>query len=307
MRARVLLLNGVPAEIVESGLPERLRPPRGLVLAAHRADQRPSSSSCSTAASAPGRGGLWHPDGRTWPSLRPESTRVATARELSIVRRSREGAPDPPCARLDRQQPVLQWEMLQARFDSPPPPPGGEWVSAFASYSTDFPEGAAPLPARLAVDFPGRHQSRTVVQGIVTVAPEDAGQAQVGGSTARTTSCSPARSSRTASCSTASATSSTCRVDQATGEPAPGLPALSPPGRVHPDRQAGGRQLRPDLPRGAGDHRAVARATDGRRARPSGRSRRRARLLAEANAAIGRREVTLKLLPPPGSATCRPA
>ncbi|MFL6263614.1 MAG: VWA domain-containing protein [Thermoanaerobaculia bacterium] len=53
------------------------------------------------------------------------------------------------------------------------PHPGEEWLSTFASYSTDVPEGAAAFPAKLALSFPGRYGSRTVVQGVVAV-PRDA-------------------------------------------------------------------------------------------------------------------------------------
>ena len=53
------------------------------------------------------------------------------------------------------------------------PLPGEEWLSTFASYSTDVPVGAASFPARLDLSFPGRYGSRTVVQGLVSV-PRDA-------------------------------------------------------------------------------------------------------------------------------------
>jgi Ca-activated chloride channel homolog len=53
------------------------------------------------------------------------------------------------------------------------PHPGEEWLSGFASYSTDLPAGAASFPAKLALSFPGRYGSRTVVQGLVAV-PRDA-------------------------------------------------------------------------------------------------------------------------------------
>ncbi len=55
--------------------------------------------------------------------------------------------------------------------------PGGEWVATFNSYSTDLPAGAAPLPAKLELAFPGRYQNRTVMQGVVTVPAGAAGQA----------------------------------------------------------------------------------------------------------------------------------
>ena len=53
------------------------------------------------------------------------------------------------------------------------PHPSEEWITTFASYSTDVPEGAAAFPARLDLAFPGRFGSRTVVQGVVSV-PRDA-------------------------------------------------------------------------------------------------------------------------------------
>jgi Ca-activated chloride channel family protein len=72
------------------------------------------------------------------------------------------------------------WIYIQARLDEPPKPPGGEWVSAFSSYSTDAPAGAAPLAAKLDLAFPGRWQSRTMTRAVVTVAPGAAGQARLG-------------------------------------------------------------------------------------------------------------------------------
>lgn len=50
------------------------------------------------------------------------------------------------------------------------PTPGEEWVASFLERSTELPDDAEMLDADLALSFPGRHQSRTVVQGLVTVA-----------------------------------------------------------------------------------------------------------------------------------------
>jgi Ca-activated chloride channel family protein len=47
--------------------------------------------------------------------------------------------------------------------------PNSEWVASFTARSTDLPEGAGSLPAQLTISFPRRHQSRTVVQGLVSV------------------------------------------------------------------------------------------------------------------------------------------
>ncbi len=72
------------------------------------------------------------------------------------------------------------WPYIQAIVDEPPKPPGGEWVSAFNSYSTDAPAGTAPLAAKLDLAFPGRWQSRTVTRGVITVPAGAAGQARLG-------------------------------------------------------------------------------------------------------------------------------
>jgi len=74
----------------------------------------------------------------------------------------------------------MEYTTLQARIESRPDGPKGEWVSSFGSYSTDVPANAALLKAKLDVDFPGRHQNRTVVQGVLSVAVADALLAKLG-------------------------------------------------------------------------------------------------------------------------------
>ncbi len=74
----------------------------------------------------------------------------------------------------------LQYSLIQQRMMAKPEERSGEWVSSFHSYSTDMPEGTAPLPAKLDVEFPGRYQNRTVMQGLVTVQTANAGQATLG-------------------------------------------------------------------------------------------------------------------------------
>ncbi|HSN87236.1 MAG TPA: VWA domain-containing protein [Thermoanaerobaculia bacterium] len=75
--------------------------------------------------------------------------------------------------------PALEWEHLDAKT-SKPEPVGTEWVSTFASYSTDIPEGALPLPASLEVSYPGRYRSRTMLQGVASVPAAEAAQAKLG-------------------------------------------------------------------------------------------------------------------------------
>jgi VWFA-related protein len=73
----------------------------------------------------------------------------------------------------------MGYTILQNRIEAMPQGPGGEWVATFGSYSTDIPEGAALLPAKLELDFPGRYQNRTVLQGVLALATADAGVAKL--------------------------------------------------------------------------------------------------------------------------------
>ena len=58
-----------------------------------------------------------------------------------------------------------------ARVLSRPRPRNEEWVAAFAAASTDLPPGAPLFHAEVEYDFLGRFQSRTVVQGRISVDP----------------------------------------------------------------------------------------------------------------------------------------
>lgn len=61
------------------------------------------------------------------------------------------------------------YELLLERLMELPEPPSEEWVSTFFSRSTLLPEGAETFDAELSIHYPGRHQQRTVLQGMVTV------------------------------------------------------------------------------------------------------------------------------------------
>lgn len=67
---------------------------------------------------------------------------------------------------------TLGFMSLLADVQQIPSIPKGEWVKTFHAYSTDLEEGATEFPAWLEINFPGRHQSRTVVQGVIKI-PRD--------------------------------------------------------------------------------------------------------------------------------------
>src|SRR3954452_3974279 len=75
----------------------------------------------------------------------------------------------------------MGYDILQARMSSKPEDQKGEWVTSFSSYSTDIDPGAKLLPAKLTLDYPGRWQGRTAVEGVITVPVSGAGQSSLGG------------------------------------------------------------------------------------------------------------------------------
>ncbi len=78
------------------------------------------------------------------------------------------------------QQGMFGYATILQKIERPPDPPKGEWVATFKSYSTDLAQGTPTFPAKLAVDYPGRYQARTVVQGVVTVPVAEAAAVQLG-------------------------------------------------------------------------------------------------------------------------------
>lgn len=61
---------------------------------------------------------------------------------------------------------AADWERLRETLF---PDPGSEWVRTFTARSTDVPAEAEAFDARLELSYPGRHQSRTVLQALLAV------------------------------------------------------------------------------------------------------------------------------------------
>jgi Ca-activated chloride channel family protein len=67
------------------------------------------------------------------------------------------------------RQGMMGYSSLEAKMQSTPKGPGGEWLTSFHSYSTDIPVGAPALPAKLDVSYPGHYGDRTMVEAVVSV------------------------------------------------------------------------------------------------------------------------------------------
>ena len=164
-RSRMLLLHGPPARQLEARCGGLLRPVeawsydgsdlvRGgftLVFVQPQAQRQ-------------GRYRLWSPRDGLWPLLL--FAPVGTGEEAIGAQIAEE------CARgdvlLSELANAVDWPELQKR-GAAPPHPGAEWALTFAARSTDLPSDAELLPATVDLAFPRRHQSRTVVQGVVRV------------------------------------------------------------------------------------------------------------------------------------------
>jgi VWFA-related protein len=73
----------------------------------------------------------------------------------------------------------LGYSSFVAQFESTPRGPSGEWISSFHSYSTDIPVGAPNLPAKLQVSYPGHYGERTMLEAVVTVPSSEASVLQL--------------------------------------------------------------------------------------------------------------------------------
>lgn len=63
----------------------------------------------------------------------------------------------------------LGYDKLMSTLWKPELPDSDEWVLTFASYTTDLPAGAETFASELTFAYPGWHDHRTVVQGLVAV------------------------------------------------------------------------------------------------------------------------------------------
>ncbi len=97
---------------------------------------------------------------------------VASARSTGGSEQQLAQAVRQECVRADEILSALSQALDIRRINettSLVPKPNDEWVRTFQARSTDVAEDAGHLPGELLVSFPGRHQSRTVVQGVVAV------------------------------------------------------------------------------------------------------------------------------------------
>lgn len=182
-RARMLLINGEPKEVFQVRC-ELLLPME--IWSYPGTDRIKNDFSLAFVSPQGGFKGpyrLWVPT-QGISSLLSQGMRVQTQDVGAISAAISEVCPrgDDIAARLGES---IDWHYVEERTDVVPKP-GDEWVSGFASASTDVPEGAATFPAEVDLSFPGRFGSRTVVQGLVSVPKEEVRPAKVEGTSTST-------------------------------------------------------------------------------------------------------------------------
>ncbi|MDX1503079.1 MAG: VWA domain-containing protein, partial [Thermoanaerobaculia bacterium] len=165
-RGRAFLLAGEPASIEMEPCPAWLP---SMEIWRYRGGREAAPAFHLVFVDAPGGRRLWaRPDSLAdlvaWPRRQPLAGEADLEREL----RTR-------CADGGRLVADLataaSWDELDRLALLPRP--STEWVATFLARSTELPEGAETFRATLDVDYPARHQSRTVVQGLVTVPVEE--------------------------------------------------------------------------------------------------------------------------------------
>ncbi|MEO1370397.1 MAG: hypothetical protein AAFX50_24715, partial [Acidobacteriota bacterium] len=66
-----------------------------------------------------------------------------------------------------------EYEPVIRRLLAKPRPQSEEWIDSFVAFSTEMPDGSRAIDGDVEFAFPGRHQHRSIVQGLVTLARDD--------------------------------------------------------------------------------------------------------------------------------------
>ena len=169
-RARLFLLNGAPAARLEGQCAGTTWPLEIWVYPRSERIREDVVMFVFYRRFAQGPFRLWYPDEGL--AMLMQFAPVGTSDSALLEEMSRS------CMQRDDIAAALANILRRGRIDfqrvletalAPIAPISREWVATFNSYSTDLPEGVANLSAELAIAFPGRRQSRSVMQGTLAV------------------------------------------------------------------------------------------------------------------------------------------
>ncbi|HXT49761.1 MAG TPA: VWA domain-containing protein [Thermoanaerobaculia bacterium] len=183
-QARVYLLNGEPAKTTKTDCNQNLWPLEIWHYAYSDRSRRPFD----LLFYQPGGIGplrLWHADqGYAVLQQRPSADAMANPNPRAgfglngdfapFYKRLRDGwCPAEADAIVAAMRKLEQGDRMLAEVVEQPPAVDPEWLKGFHTVSTELDAAAQPLAAELTVDYPGRHQSRTMVRGTLLVPRED--------------------------------------------------------------------------------------------------------------------------------------
>ncbi len=172
-RARFFLLNGPPAARMEGQCSGTTWP---LEIWAYQRSERIHEDVVLFVFYRPFAQGpfrLWYPDEGLSRLMQFAPVGTSDAANLEELGRN--------CMQRDDIAAALATVLRRGRLDfqrileaalAPIAPISREWVATFNSYSTDLPADAAALTAEISLSYPGRRQSRSVMQGTLAVATE---------------------------------------------------------------------------------------------------------------------------------------
>lgn len=180
-RIEVLLAFGEPADTVVSRCSDVLLPTEVWLYSKGTQGVRGSFAIAfySPLGASRGRYQLWVPGDGLLPLLSFEArARAGPGFGLRQLAQICSGGGDLVAGALSE---AIDWRDV-VRAGAALPKPTDEWLRTFQSYSTDLPDGAGTFAAELDLSYPGRQQSRTVVQGLVAVPREAVQPLELGGS-----------------------------------------------------------------------------------------------------------------------------
>jgi len=179
-RSTVLLLNGYPTARIEARCSQVLRP---LEVWFYDGSDTVPFKFFVVFYREGSRYRLWRPyEGidRLTDTLAGNSFEVSTGQFLrDVVRNCRDGEAIAAGISYVLREGPLSYDQILGRIQETPEIGGREWVATFNSYTTDLPPDARLFDGKLTLAFPGYRQSRTAVQGTVSVPRADAGVAQL--------------------------------------------------------------------------------------------------------------------------------
>lgn len=166
-RGRIFLLNGAPDALIPINCADLWQ---AEVWYYQRAEALGSEMAVLFLKRGPVRWQLWLGD-NYGELMRFGSFNTSIARVFEAIQTCRFSEQEALMAvfNMARRSGLLGYTMLVAEMQQFPDTPDGEWVATFHAYSTQLGDEVDRFSAELTIDYPGRRQSRTVVQALVTI------------------------------------------------------------------------------------------------------------------------------------------